>query len=80
MASNVYCACDRGSYEANVRCMTVVATGEGMALPPEQLADNFVFDIEGDVDYIELFVRDHVLGRTLRNAKGNLYVVGQEEG
>ena len=69
---DTFCGCSTG-------CKVVVATGKGMALPAAQLVDSFVFDIEGDIDYIELFVRDHVIGRTMRDRRGNLYEVARSK-
>jgi hypothetical protein len=55
-----------------------VADATGTTLPAAALADNYVFSC-GELDYIELFVRAHVLGRTFRNASGWAYVVQPEK-
>jgi len=66
MNQTVYCSCG---------CDTPVTDAAGVLLPAEQLADNHVFDGEGSLDAIELFHRAHVIGRTLRDAEGYLFVV-----
>lgn len=61
-----YCSCG---------CGTLVSTDTGNVLPAADLVDNFVFEFDGELDYIELFVRAHVIGRTFRNGDGKLFVV-----
>ena len=67
-----FCGC--GGPDAG-GCSATVADAAGLTVPSHDLADNYVFDIEGDLDYIELFVREHVVGRTLRDKHGAPYLV-----
>jgi hypothetical protein len=71
-ATITFCGCSTG-------CSATVIDADGkLTLPSAQLADNFVFDWDGGVDYVELFVRAHVVGQTLRDARGRLFVVRPE--
>jgi hypothetical protein len=68
--TTVYCGCG---------CDTPVTGADGLLLPPALLADNYVFEADGTLDYIELFHRAHVVGRELRALDGDRYVVEAAE-
>jgi hypothetical protein len=64
IAPVTYCSCG---------CGIPVTTPDGTLLPAEQLADNFVFDYDGSLDYIEIYHRAHVHGRRLTDKDKALY-------
>jgi hypothetical protein len=66
MDLTTYCSCG---------CGVPVTDAQGAILLPAQTVDHFLYDVEGDLDSIELFHRACVIGRTFRNREGFLYVV-----
>jgi hypothetical protein len=68
-AWGAYCSCG---------CGTLVSTDAGNVLPVADIVDHFVSDFDGDLDYIELFVRAHVIGRAFRDSHGKLFTARVE--
>jgi hypothetical protein len=64
--TTVYCGCD---------CGLPITGADGLLLPADQLADNYVFEADGSLDYVELFHRAHVHGQRLTDSEKRLYTV-----